>query len=113
MENMPKHIINKIMFFTSHPVAEIVKASPIFKVLAHTNNETYADSFIEGANASYGGDAYDPWRWKKRSDIDLYTLGYEHHYEAHTYKAYERDGVHHCRFHIEARGRKNPDSDSD
>ena len=109
---MPKHIINQIMFFTTHPVAEIMKEAPTFKVLAHTNNEIFSVSFIEGANDSWNNEAYDPWRYKNKTDIDLYTLGYEHHYMTHNYDAYESDGVFHCRYHIEARGRKDPDSDS-
>ena len=113
MQNMPKNIINKIMFFTTHPVAEIVKESGIFKVLAHTNNETFADSFIDGAIASVNNYGYYPKRWKNKADVELYTLGYEHHYLTHNYDTYESDGAFHCRFHITARGRKSPDSDSD
>ena len=33
MQNMPKNIINKIMFFTTHPVAEIMKEAPIFEYM--------------------------------------------------------------------------------
>ncbi len=88
------------MFFTTHPVAEIMKGSGIFKVLAHTNNETYSDAFLDGANSSHGGEHYDPGKWKTKVDIDLYNLGYEHHYQIPNYDAYESDGMFHCRFHI-------------
>ncbi len=30
MENLPKNVINKIMFYTSHPVADLVRKSPMF-----------------------------------------------------------------------------------
>ena len=33
MENLPKHVINKIMFYLSNPVADILKESTIFKYL--------------------------------------------------------------------------------
>ena len=33
MQNMPQNIINKIMFFTTHPVAEIMKEAPIFEYM--------------------------------------------------------------------------------
>ena len=33
MENLPKNVIKKIMFFLSHPVADILKDSTIFKYL--------------------------------------------------------------------------------
>ncbi len=34
MENLPKNVINKIMFYMSHPVADMLKEEPIFKFLA-------------------------------------------------------------------------------
>jgi hypothetical protein len=33
MDRMPANIINKIIFFTSHPVAEIMKESPVFEYM--------------------------------------------------------------------------------
>ncbi len=36
MENMPATVINKIYFFTTHPVGDILKESGIFKCLEHT-----------------------------------------------------------------------------
>jgi hypothetical protein len=103
MHQMPKNIINKIMFFTTHPVAEIMKEASIFKVLAHTNDENCSESFDEGARASYNQENYDPRRWENKTDIELYTLGYQHHYMTHNYEAFESDCAFHCRYHIQAR----------
>ena len=41
MGNLPKNVINKIMFFTSHPVADIVRESSIFKFMTLIHNEKY------------------------------------------------------------------------
>ena len=35
MDNLPKHVLNKIMFYLSHPTADIVSESTIFKYMAH------------------------------------------------------------------------------
>ena len=35
MENLPKHVINKIMLYISHPTADIIEDSSIFKYMAH------------------------------------------------------------------------------
>ena len=114
MENLPQNVINKIMFFTSHPVAEIMKKASIFKVLVHTNNDDYSDSFIDGAIASENDYGYYPDRWENETDSELYTLGYAHRYlTRHNEVYYESDETLHCRFHIKARGRKSTDSDSE
>ncbi len=39
MENLPQNVINKIMFFTSHPVAEILRESSIFRALEFDNGK--------------------------------------------------------------------------
>jgi hypothetical protein len=84
MENMPNNVVDKIFYFTRHPVAEIVRASGIFKVLEHTNQEEYSDSFVQGAYAGYSLESFDPRHYKH---------------------LFEKDGTFHCRFHIEVRER--------
>ncbi len=103
---MPRNIINKIYFFTSHPAAEVIKRADIFKALANTNQEILADSFLQGANDSWSGEAYNPRKWKNNEDIELYTIGYEHHYESTQRGLFERDCEFHCRFYLEKRERK-------
>ncbi len=46
MENLPKNVINKIMFYLSHPTAELIEGTSIFEFMAlRTNKErTYPGS---------------------------------------------------------------------
>ena len=39
MENLPKNVINHIMFYTSHPAADIVRESSIFKFMEQISND--------------------------------------------------------------------------
>jgi hypothetical protein len=39
MENLPQNVINKIMFYLSHPVADLIKNETIFKFMALRCNE--------------------------------------------------------------------------
>ena len=39
MENLPKNVINQIMFCLSHPVADIVRESDIFKYMEQLHND--------------------------------------------------------------------------
>jgi hypothetical protein len=110
MENMPKNIINKIFLFTSHPVADVVRASGIFKVLEHTNQNDLSPAFEEGAHAGYNGYPYDPGRWHNASDIELYTCGYEHDYRNDGRKTYAEECEYGCRFHIEPQERLEPEA---
>jgi hypothetical protein len=64
MENLPKNVINKIMFNTSHPVADILKASSIFKALKMNNRGIIEGSpFHCGNQAAYYGWDRKPHRW--------------------------------------------------
>ena len=57
MENLPKHVINKIMFYTSHPVADIVRESGIFKFLEQRMNDERpynSQMYYEGGPAHCG-----------------------------------------------------------
>ena len=61
MENLPKNVINKIMLYTSHPVADIVKASSIFKALEMYNGlRIHGSPFDRGDMDAYYGRGYDP-----------------------------------------------------
>ena len=95
MENLPKHVINKIMFFLTHPVADILKEEAIFHYMAFRLNKPnleIGEPFFCGCLA-----AHNPWEYfnpqkftcidrrthyninltpKERSE---YTLGYLHY----------------------------------
>ena len=61
MENLPKNVINKIMFYTSHPVADILKASSIFKALEiYNGTHTHGSPYDRGFMDAYYGRGYDP-----------------------------------------------------
>jgi hypothetical protein len=106
MENMPRNIINKIYFFTSHPAVEILRGADIFKALAQLNQEILAEPFLQGLNDSWSGEGYDPRKWENKEDIDLYNIGYEHHYDCTQKDLFERDCQFHCPLHLEKRERR-------
>jgi hypothetical protein len=76
MENMPANVINKIYFCTTHPVAEIVKESGIFKALEQTNlkDDDLSWDFVYGRydrqnRFGYKATIHDV------QDMSLYTIG--------------------------------------
>jgi hypothetical protein len=61
MENLPKNVINKIMFYTSHPVVDILKASSIFKALEmDIRYRIHGSPFDRGDMDAYYGRGYEP-----------------------------------------------------
>ena len=63
MENMPNNVINKIMFYTSHPVADILRESSIFRALEFDNGKrirTHGSPFDRGDMDAYYGRGYEP-----------------------------------------------------
>jgi len=61
MENLPKNVINKIMFYTSHPVADILRASSIYKALEMQNGyRIHGSPFDRGDMDAYYGRGYEP-----------------------------------------------------
>ena len=63
MENLPETVINKIMLYTSHPVADILRASSVFKALEMNNRGSIRGSpFDRGYMDAYHGRCYTPHR---------------------------------------------------
>ena len=61
MENLPQIAINKIMFFLSHPVADIVRGSSIYKALEMQNRDRiHGSPFDRGDMDAYYGRGYEP-----------------------------------------------------
>ena len=61
MENLPKNVVNKIMFYTSHPVADILRASSIYKALEMQNRyRIHGSPFDRGDMDAYYGRGYEP-----------------------------------------------------
>ena len=109
MENLPKHVINQIMFYLSHPVADIVRESGIFKFMEQLrNNERQYNPqrYYEGCPAHCGyidachpremGKVWDPWkfdlyinhrvknhRWLEEEEHNEYEIAWKH--SAHPY----------------------------
>ena len=72
MENLPKNVINKIMFYTSHPVADILKASSIFKALEmNRGNRIHGSPFDRGDMDAYYGRGYDPHKIEHHNPHDV------------------------------------------
>ena len=65
MENLPKHVINKIMFYTSHPIVDILKASSIFKALELRIGHCYHGCPYDRGDAdAYYGRGYEPHKFE-------------------------------------------------
>ncbi len=61
MENLPKNVISKIMFYTSHPIVDILKASSIFKALElRTGHRYHGCPYDRGDMDAYYGRGYEP-----------------------------------------------------
>ncbi len=61
MEILPKNVINKIMFYTNHPVVDILNASSIFKALKMYNEErVHGSPYDRGEADAYYGRGYEP-----------------------------------------------------
>ena len=68
MENLPKNVINKTMLFTSHPVADILRETTIFRALKMDGEERIRGSpFDRGDADAYYGRGYEP---HKRGTLD-------------------------------------------
>ncbi len=104
MENLPKNVINKIMFYTSHPMADILKASSMFKALDLNNIYRYRGCpYDRGcADACYGR-GYGPHKReinlarliKVELDTDEELKEYEAgHFHSCDWK-YVRNTIHH------------------
>ncbi len=63
MENMPKNVINKIMLYLSHPVAELLRESFFFRALEFDNGKrirTHGSPFDRGDADAHYGRGYEP-----------------------------------------------------
>ncbi len=73
MENLQNNVINKLMFYTSHPVADILKASSIYKALEMRNGErVHGSPFDRGDMDVYYGRGYEPH--KKEAHLGRISL---------------------------------------
>ena len=76
MDKLPKNVINKIMFFLSHPVANILKDESIFAYMLRRTNKPHLDMgepFFCGCLASY-----NPWEYF--SPHKFTCIDNRHHY---------------------------------
>ena len=108
MENLPKNVINKIMFFTSHPVADILRESSIFRALEFDNGKrhrTHGGPFDRGSADAYYGRGYEPHKMEvflgkmKTHDLESenekadYEAGYYHTYDRRHWNVQQRDYI--------------------
>ena len=72
MENLPKNVINKIMFYTNHPVADIIRESSMFRAFKLSNEiRIHGSPFDRGESDVYYGRAYDPHKMILHSRVEL------------------------------------------
>ncbi len=94
---MPKNVINKIMFYTSHPVADILRESSIFRALEFDNGKrirTHGSPFDRGDMDAYYGRGYEPHKMEaflgRMKPHDLETENEKADYEAAYFHSYQR-----------------------
>ena len=97
MENLPKNVINKIMFFTSHPVADILRESSIYRALEFEYGKrirTHGSPFDRGGMDAYYGRGYEPHKMEvclgRMIPHDLETENEKADYEAGYFHTYQR-----------------------
>ena len=79
MTTLPESIYNHIIRFNSHPVADLMKESSIFKFLHHLNGEL-DDAFKCGRRDGYNDRAYATYNGTEEQ-LFLYPLAFKHHYD--------------------------------
>ena len=78
--NIPESVFNKIMQYNSHPVADIVKNSVVFKTLRYKNERAHGCPFDRGSCDAYYGREYCPHKVierKKNSKGTYYDVKVE------------------------------------
>ena len=63
MTQLPENIVNKIMLYLSHPVADIVRDNAIFKKLRYKTEYTHGCPYDRGRADAYYGKDIDPHYW--------------------------------------------------
>ena len=87
----------KLCFFTSHPVADILRESSIFRALEFDNGKrhrTHGGPFDRGSADAYYGRGYEPHKMEaflgKMKPHDLESENEKADYEAGYYHTYDR-----------------------
>jgi len=71
-------LLRKYIFFTTHPVADIVKASGMFTCLAHTNLKDDDISWDFAIGRRDGSCNFEYYMGEQTVDPHLYTIAYQH-----------------------------------
>ena len=94
---MPKNVINKLMFYTSHPVADIVRESSFFRALEFDNGKRiriHGSPFDRGDMDAYFGRGYEPHKMEallgRMKPHDLESENEKKDYEAAYLHSYQR-----------------------
>ena len=88
-QNIPDHLFEKIVLFNSHPIADLVKKSVLFKYYKLQNEATHGCPFDRGGADAYYHRCPEPHYWTNGNgrdggtvseltnlEIDAYLLGY-------------------------------------
>ena len=110
MENLPKNVINKIMLYLSHPVADIISETRIFKFMEQRHNDERwynPQRYYEGCPAHCGYIdaciqtrpyvAFDPRKYAKLSNN---RIRYHRDIEEEEYEEYEIAFLHSVKSYI-------------
>ena len=91
MNTLPESVINKIMLYNSHPIADIIKESSIFQAMQlERRGHIQGSPFDRGICDAFYGREFLPHKWvngdhRSREEIyddeehDEYCIGYDHH----------------------------------
>ena len=71
---LPEYILNKIMLFNSHPIADILKESSIIKYLQLRSYVEEDDDYVEDSKCAFGIGRWDAWNGGGYSVDNLFHL---------------------------------------
>ena len=60
---LPEEIVNKITLYNSHPVADLIRYSHLFKLKKHKLERTHGCPFDRGSADAYYGRPLNPHYW--------------------------------------------------
>ena len=63
MENLPEAILNQIQLYMSHPTADLIKTSIMFRIMKHRSEMVHGCPFDRGSADAYYGRDLDPHYW--------------------------------------------------
>ena len=78
LDILPEEIVNKTTLYNSHPVADLIRHSHLFKLKKHKLERTHGCPFDRGSADAYYSRPLKPHKWSNgRRDGTVYGLTVE------------------------------------